>query len=545
MNPLKRGSYTPSDLPKGVYISMTPGLRYKDRYGKRTGAPHKGYDFAGPLGTPVYAAVGGYADHKWATGGWGYGKFGLALVQKDGNLQIYGHMSSRLTKDGEWVNAGEQVGTIGSEGFSTGPHLHFDARNSNNQVIDTERYIRDKSTGTDVWKPETGSKPPPVKDPGNMTETTPELPVNEVPKPPGHGFEETRRLIDLHDLRTNSLFNAPIAFSQRLPDMYKSAPGTDGSNSDSADGSWLSMNQGTGRGWIVRDPVAMIGAGGYPDTDLPDWNKNPDADGDGEQDPDKEGSASAKITADGYESARYGFRFLMNPTNHTEKYLAANVDTGGFLTDVQRLQNAPVVVDTGSTLSFELLLDRRADHWLIPRHLNDPVVWTLPVYGEVLQQETLDEIWKYGTQYDLEYLFRTLVPAREGLWHGRVTADFGVMLPYPIIVSIGDSSGARRIRGSIVAAQIEHIMFAPGMIPIQSMVKLSIRRGTDSWYSLDDFDEKDHGKEKEDGSKDDGTPPPPTVPQPPPGNSYPTPSPSPNPKPLPPPTSNYPTGGVP
>ena len=57
----------------------------------------------------------------------GYGNW-IRIKHDDGSISVYGHMqaSSLLVGVGERVTAGQQIASIGSEGQSTGPHLHFE-----------------------------------------------------------------------------------------------------------------------------------------------------------------------------------------------------------------------------------------------------------------------------------------------------------------------------------------------------------------------------------------------------------------------------------
>lgn len=87
---------------------------------------HQGVDFGAPLGTPILAAFAG----KVAIADW-LGGYGLTVVlsHDEGTKEtLYGHMSEVLVKEGQEVVQGEPIGLVGSTGFSTGPHLHFEVR---------------------------------------------------------------------------------------------------------------------------------------------------------------------------------------------------------------------------------------------------------------------------------------------------------------------------------------------------------------------------------------------------------------------------------
>ncbi|NJL83135.1 MAG: peptidoglycan DD-metalloendopeptidase family protein [Chloroflexaceae bacterium] len=93
-------------------------------YGRRWGRMHKGIDIAAPIGTPIVAAATG----EVVTAGWNSGGYGnlVKLKHPDGSVTLYAHNSRILVKRGQKVNQGELVAEMGSTGYSTGPHLHFE-----------------------------------------------------------------------------------------------------------------------------------------------------------------------------------------------------------------------------------------------------------------------------------------------------------------------------------------------------------------------------------------------------------------------------------
>ncbi len=83
---------------------------------------HDGTDFAADYGTPVYAAHAGTLTSRLDPGG--YGQY--AEINGDGLMTQYGHVRYMwLIPDGTWVEPGTLIAGVGSEGMSTGPHLHF------------------------------------------------------------------------------------------------------------------------------------------------------------------------------------------------------------------------------------------------------------------------------------------------------------------------------------------------------------------------------------------------------------------------------------
>jgi peptidoglycan hydrolase-like protein with peptidoglycan-binding domain len=97
-----------------------------DRFGPRGDKLHSGLDFPAPAGTTVRAAHAGVV----LSAGWDAGGYGnLVVVRHPSGLSTwYAHLSRLGVRTGAAVVAGTVVGAVGSTGFSTGPHLHFEAR---------------------------------------------------------------------------------------------------------------------------------------------------------------------------------------------------------------------------------------------------------------------------------------------------------------------------------------------------------------------------------------------------------------------------------
>jgi len=94
-----------------------------DRYGPRNNQFHAGLDFPAPTGTAITAAASGRAIFSGYDDGWG-----LTVVLDHGNgvHTRYAHLSVAQINVGTAVNAGTQIGRVGSTGHATGPHLHFE-----------------------------------------------------------------------------------------------------------------------------------------------------------------------------------------------------------------------------------------------------------------------------------------------------------------------------------------------------------------------------------------------------------------------------------
>jgi len=122
-------------LPRGGWISSPYGPRFHPIL--KTWKMHTGVDIAISKGTPIYAAAGG----KVIMAGWygGYGKVVMIAHGKgtDGKsyVTLYAHASVVRVKVNEWVVSGQHIADVGSTGYSTGPHLHFEVR-INGKTVD-------------------------------------------------------------------------------------------------------------------------------------------------------------------------------------------------------------------------------------------------------------------------------------------------------------------------------------------------------------------------------------------------------------------------
>lgn len=86
---------------------------------------HKGIDYAAPTGTPIRTVGDGVVE--FASTQRGYGNV-IEIKHRDGKSTLFAHLSRIGVKKGQKVEQGEIIGAVGSTGFSTGPHLHFEFR---------------------------------------------------------------------------------------------------------------------------------------------------------------------------------------------------------------------------------------------------------------------------------------------------------------------------------------------------------------------------------------------------------------------------------
>lgn len=108
-------------------------------YGWRWGRMHRGIDIAGPVGTPIMAAAPGVVVRSgWNSGG--YGNL-VDIRHADGSLTRYAHNSRLLVREGQEVRQGQQIAEMGSTGYSTGPHLHFEVHLPNAGTVNPLAHL--------------------------------------------------------------------------------------------------------------------------------------------------------------------------------------------------------------------------------------------------------------------------------------------------------------------------------------------------------------------------------------------------------------------
>ena len=125
-------------------IPVKSNYRFTSGFGQRWGRLHAGADFAGPIGTPIYAT----ADGVVTSAGWASGYGRLIKIQHEFGIETrYAHLSAMSVKVGQRVSRGDRIGDMGNSGRSTGPHLHYEVRVGGNPV-NPMTYIR---AGQDVF----------------------------------------------------------------------------------------------------------------------------------------------------------------------------------------------------------------------------------------------------------------------------------------------------------------------------------------------------------------------------------------------------------
>lgn len=103
-------------------------------YGLRWGGTdfHPGMDIANDMGTPIVATADGIVEYA----GWNSGGYGNMVDINHGNgiMTRYGHASQVVVSTGQHVKRGQLIAYMGSTGFSTGPHVHYEVHVNGNRV---------------------------------------------------------------------------------------------------------------------------------------------------------------------------------------------------------------------------------------------------------------------------------------------------------------------------------------------------------------------------------------------------------------------------
>lgn len=130
-----RGEYPISQR----YGEVIQGVTYK-------GKPHTGIDYLCPFGTEILASADGTVLYSGYDGS-GFGNLIIILHERN-KATVYAHLSERYVYVNQKVRQGDVIGKSGSTGYSTGPHLHFEARsvwNDPESHKDPVMYLQMKS----------------------------------------------------------------------------------------------------------------------------------------------------------------------------------------------------------------------------------------------------------------------------------------------------------------------------------------------------------------------------------------------------------------
>ncbi|NNH71774.1 M23 family metallopeptidase [Nocardia uniformis] len=110
-------------------------------FGSRWGAMHYGVDFADTLGAPIHSVLSGTVIEAGPAQGFG---LWVRVAQDDGTTAVYGHVNDMLVHEGQRVNAGDVIATVGNRGQSTGPHLHLEIWDAAGNKMDPLPWMASK-----------------------------------------------------------------------------------------------------------------------------------------------------------------------------------------------------------------------------------------------------------------------------------------------------------------------------------------------------------------------------------------------------------------
>jgi len=136
--------HTPSilPLPNDQFVLTSPfGNRISPF--TRSSDFHKGLDLSAPAGTPVYATADGVVSFagrypiRESVAWWRFGNV-ITINHADRFITIYGHLDTIKVKVGQTIRQGQTIATVGSTGWSTNPHLHYEVRSN---LENPETYV--------------------------------------------------------------------------------------------------------------------------------------------------------------------------------------------------------------------------------------------------------------------------------------------------------------------------------------------------------------------------------------------------------------------
>ncbi len=107
------------------FSRVTSGFKMRFHPILKTWRAHLGVDYAAPTGTAVRTVGDGVVDFAGAQNGFGNVVY---VKHRNNNVTVYAHLSRINVRKGQTVSQGDNVGAVGSTGWATGPHLHFEFR---------------------------------------------------------------------------------------------------------------------------------------------------------------------------------------------------------------------------------------------------------------------------------------------------------------------------------------------------------------------------------------------------------------------------------
>lgn len=170
----------------------------------------------------------------------------------------------------------------------------------------------------------------------------------------------------------------------------------------------------------------------------------------------------------------YGFRFHYNPTSISLTYGSMDKMSPELMRDEMQVFNPVTPINVGG-VSFELYLNRIDDLSFIQSNgtlsLGGTTFGSTDIYPEEVDAAQLKQIYRKGTMYDLEYLFRALHGGQndyQSIMRGK-TSDIGWIARVPVELHLGDGL---RYLVSLNSIGVNHVLFNDRMVPMLTVVTI-------------------------------------------------------------------------
>lgn len=180
-------------------------------------------------------------------------------------------------------------------------------------------------------------------------------------------------------------------------------------------------------------------------------------------------------TADAGDNHNYGFQFHYNPGTVGMSYFTSpNVDVT-MMTSGQEMYNLAGLSGSQGSVSFQVVINRIGDFQFFTSDGSLKQGFTPEqIYPKPPTRDELDDVYKKGTMYDVEYLLRVLMGTTMSSYlRGQRTADMGWLPAMPVELHLGKSL---RYLGVINNLSINHIIFNENMTPMFSTMDITFAR---------------------------------------------------------------------
>jgi murein DD-endopeptidase MepM/ murein hydrolase activator NlpD len=134
--PWRATTYFPLPLKQPIQGQLSSSFGSRRYFNGQPRKPHSGLDIAAPLGTPVLAPSPGQVVN---TGNYFFTGNTVLIDHGQGIVTLYGHLNQIKVIEGQTVETGQIIGTVGKTGRATGPHLHWGV--SLNQAMINPRLV--------------------------------------------------------------------------------------------------------------------------------------------------------------------------------------------------------------------------------------------------------------------------------------------------------------------------------------------------------------------------------------------------------------------